>query len=270
MTTILKYLVFVIFVGGLFSALISISVHKKNIVPQTNQAANTTAIQPFAVVEIFTTEGCSNCPPAYKVVEKVLETANKYQLQVILLDFHVDYFNDPWVDPYSSPLYTERQENYGKVFPKAGVFTPQMIVNGSEAMLASNSKMVHAAIDKALNTMQVSRITIQDAKRDKDGYVKVHFTTENIPGDSMITIALVQKKVVQKVPSGENAGATLTHHNVVRSLQLVKAKDEKVSITLPSTSVSDSTVYQVIAFRQTLPTMNITAADQKEVSADAK
>ncbi len=262
----MKKPIFCLILGGvLFFAFNSISQAPEDKSFQKEKASKDFAIQSFALMEIFTSEGCSNCPPAYKVVDKVIEKANKYQVQVILLDFHVDYFNDPWVDPYSSAANTERQEHYAKIFPKAGVYTPQMIVNGSQALLASDTKRVHTAIDKALNTRQTSRLIIKSAVSDQY-MVKVDFTTENIPGDSMICVALVQTTAVQKVLGGENAGATLTHHNVVRSLQHVKAKVGTISIPVPITSVDKTTKYQVIAFRQILPTMKIIAAAQKEVS----
>jgi len=253
-----------------FYAFSTIKSSERSGVSQSGQASKDSSFQPFALMEIFTSEGCSNCPPAYKVVDRMLDKASQFHQNVMLLDYHVDYFNDPWVDPYSSPLYTERQENYGRRFPNAGVYTPEMVVNGNEALLASNSKRVQTAVWKAVNEVPVSQIRITEARFTKKGIIRVRYVTENIPGDSLIHIVMAQTAVVQKITSGENAGATLTHHNVVRSINLVKAKEGNIDIAVPATHVSDSAEYMIIAFRQLLPSLKITAAAQKEVSKDKK
>jgi len=223
------------------------------------------SIAPFALMELYTSEGCSNCPPAYKVVDAFLKYGRQSNQHIYLLDFHVDYFNDPWVDPYSSARNTARQESYARIFPGEGAFTPQMIVNGSQVLLGSNPKKVDAAVTNALKIMPSAKIEISTAEAGKDGYVEVKFETQNIPADSMTNIALVQNTIVQKVLSGENAGKTLTHHNVVRALILVPAKDGVARIPLPESANGTRPAYSIIAFRQDMNTMKIVAASGKEV-----
>ncbi len=227
-------------------------------------AAADTEIKPFALMELYTSEGCDNCPPAYKVVKAFLDYGKQSNQNIFLLDFHIDYFNDLWVDPYSSHQNTARQESYARVFP-GGSYTPQMIVNGSQALLGSSGKRVDAAVTKALKIKPSAKIDISSASLGKDRFVEVHFAAQNIPIDSMINIALVQNTIVQKVLTGENAGKTLTHHNVVRSMVLAPVKDGVARISIPKASNETSPVYSIIAFRQDLGSMKILAASEREV-----
>ena len=233
----------------------------------TNVAKPATAdslFKPFAIMELYTSEGCNNCPPAYKVVKIFLDYGKETNQNIFLLDFHVDYFNDPWVDPYSNHQNTLRQDSYGKVFP-GGSYTPQLVVNGSVAVLGANTKKVDAAITKALDEKPSAKIDINSAGLGNGNSVEVHFHTQNIPPDSLINIALVQNTVIQKVPSGENAGKTLTHHNVVRYMLTVPAKNGIAKFFAPPKSNDGSSTYSIIAFRQDLGSMKILAASERVV-----
>ena len=220
--------------------------------------------KPFALMELYTSEGCNNCPPAYKVVKTFLDYGKQTNQNIFLLDFHIDYFNTPWVDPFSSAHNTARQDSYGKVFP-GGSYTPQMIVNGSQSLLGSNPKKVDAAVTKALSIKPSAKIDINSASLGKDGSVEVKFKAQNIPSDSLINIALVQNTVVQKVPTGENAGKTLTHHNVVRYMLTVPVKTGIAKIYVPPKTSDYIPTYSIIAFRQDLGSMKILAASEREV-----
>jgi len=215
-------------------------------------------------MELYTSEGCNNCPPAYKVVKTFLDYGKQSNQNIFLLDFHIDYFNEPWVDPYSSPQNTARQESYAKVFP-GGSYTPQLIVNGSQSLLGSNPKKVDAAVNKALGIKPSAKIDISSASMGENGSVEVHFHAQNIPPDSLINIALVQNTVIQKVPTGENAGKTLTHHNVVRYMLTVPAKNGTTRFYIPPKTNDASPTYSIIAFRQDLSSMKIIAASEREV-----
>ena len=222
-------------------------------------------VRPFAMIELYTSEGCSNCPPAYQVAEQLVKAGEQNHKQVYLLDFHVDYFNEPWVDPYSSAQNTERQRSYVSRFPDAGLYTPQMIVNGNAPILGSDVAITDSAVTSVLKIQPSAKIMIGDATASKDGSVNVRFETQNIPADSMINIVLVQKTVVQKILAGENVGKTLTHHNVVRSMVTVPAKNGLASIPIPLKLKIHNSDFSVIAFRQDLNTMKIVAAGEKDV-----
>ena len=107
------------------------------------------------VVELFTSEGCSSCPPADKLLEKLRSD------DVLVLSFHVDYWNQlGWRDPFSSPEYTIRQRQYAGLFKLDQVYTPQMIVGGETEFVGSNSKLATAAISKAKNRRIVQSLTL--------------------------------------------------------------------------------------------------------------
>ena len=230
----------------------------------TKPASVDSSFKPFALMELYTSEGCNNCPPAYKVVKSFLDYGKQSNQNIFLLDFHIDYFNTPWVDPYSSAQNTARQDSYGRIFP-GGSYTPQMMVNGSQSLLGSNPKKVDAAVTKALGIKPSAKIEINTASLGKNGAVEVHFAVQNIPPDSIINIALVQNTIVQKVQSGENAGKTLTHHNVVRYMLTVPVKNGFAKVFVPPKTNDASPTYSIIAFRQDPGSMKILAASEKEV-----
>jgi len=223
---------------------------------------------PFAFVELYTSEGCNSCPPAYLVAEDLMQQAADNKQRVYLLDFHVDYFNNMgWADPYSSAENTKRQQTYKGLFPEAGIYTPQMIVNGSEQVLGSDAQKAKDAVEKALKTNPDASITITDVLTAKGDAITVHFTTQNIPEYSLVNFALVQKTIVQKVLKGENAHKTLTHHNVVRTLVSIPAKDGEATLTLPNPQANvDLSAYSVIAFEQDPNSLKILAATSKDLN----
>ncbi|MEO7532910.1 MAG: DUF1223 domain-containing protein, partial [Ferruginibacter sp.] len=107
------------------------------------------APQGFAVVELFTSEGCSSCPPADAAMSVI---ANKYKEQVFVLGFHVDYWNRlGWKDEFSSSDYSKRQRNYATAFSLEGVYTPQVVVNGKSQFVGSDKSKIEKVIQSQLN-----------------------------------------------------------------------------------------------------------------------
>src|ERR1044072_5005664 len=102
----------------------------------------------FTVVELFTSEGCSSCPPADAAVAKLLK---KYDSNVYVLGYHVDYWNSlGWKDIFSNAAYTQRQKAYGRVLKLSSVYTPQIIVNGAEQFVGSDETKLNTAVNKSL------------------------------------------------------------------------------------------------------------------------
>lgn len=172
------------------------------------------------VVELFTSEGCSSCPPADALLQKLdmqpFPTAN-----LIVLSEHVDYWNHiGWTDPYSSHAYSERQSAYGSRLHTDGVYTPQVIVDGTHELVASNSQDVAKAIEKATGVPKLA-IRIADTKVDGE-IVHAHIDTDPLPSGTrsadVILIAALNHAESQ-VAAGENSGRRLTHVAVVRSLK---------------------------------------------------
>jgi hypothetical protein len=219
----------------------------------------------FALMEMFTSEGCSSCPPAYDVADDIIES--RKHKNVYLLDFHVDYFNNMgWIDPFSRKAFTERQKMYGRIFPEAGLYTPQVIINGNEEMLGSDAGKVSFAVNSALKNTQNSFIYISDIKNTgKDSFL-VKFNTKNLPERADVNIVLVQKEVVSKVIRGENAGKILTHHNIVRWMKSLSSNETSAMIEPSQIAGASLSEFSIIVFVQDPSTLKILAADKKDLT----
>ena len=176
------------------------------------------------LVELFTSEGCSSCPPADRFLEK-LDHQPVAGAEMIVLSEHVDYWNHiGWKDPYSAHVYSERQTLYGKRFGLDSVYTPQMVVDGSSEFVGSNPALADEAFAKALSVPKISvRLSLLSA--DPSG-LHVHLDTGALqPSFSVreaeVEIAVALSRAESQVSAGENAGHRLVHVSVVRSLTKV-------------------------------------------------
>jgi len=173
------------------------------------------------VVELFTSEGCSSCPPADALLRKFDEQPFPAS-ELIVLSEHVDYWNHiGWTDPYSSHVYSERQSAYGDRLHLDGVYTPQMIVDGAHEFVGSNSDDAQKAIAKATGNSKIA-VRITDAKLEGDT-LHVHIEAGPLPmgarsADVVLIAAL--NHVESQVAAGENSGRRLTHVAVVRALKM--------------------------------------------------
>jgi hypothetical protein len=172
-----------------------------------------------AVLELFTSQGCSSCPPADRVLG---EYARAGKENVIALSFHVDYWNRlGWEDPYSSPWFSARQTDYTDRF-SSRTYTPQLVVNGGQEMIGSRSQEVASAVQRALQTPARVAVSLEQTTAE-EGVLTVAFTlTEDWPG-MQLTGLLVQNYAATDVPRGENRGRALVHHNVVRKMKPIAA-----------------------------------------------
>ena len=167
---------------------------------------------PVTILELFTSEGCSSCPPA----DNLLPELAKLDSNIIPLSFHVDYWNRlGWTDPFSSSDFSDRQREYAKQFNLESVYTPQLVINGEYEVVGSGRSGAEAAIKKALKEKTEVELTITDVTINK-GNVDFTVLTEGDVKKTSLLVALVQKKATMKVNAGENRGVTLSHINVVR------------------------------------------------------
>ena len=173
------------------------------------------------VVELFTSEGCSSCPPADALLRK-FDAQPFPASELIVLSEHVDYWNHiGWTDPYSSHAYSERQSAYGDRLHLDGVYTPQMIVDGAHEFVGSNADDAQKAIAKATGNSKIA-VRITDAKLEGDT-LHVHIEAGPLPmgarsADVVLIAAL--NHVESQVAAGENSGRRLTHVAVVRALKM--------------------------------------------------
>jgi hypothetical protein len=188
--------------------------------PQLSGQAATPSAPPQRVpvlVELFTSEGCSDCPPADALLAKLDATQPISGVQAIVLSEHVTYWNHQgWSDPFSFEAMTERQEDYGRRFGLDSNYTPQMVVDGVEQFVGSNSRALVAAVEKEQKTPKQS-IVIGGATWDHGA---AQFSIRaSVPTSARIFAVLAADSTHQEVSSGENAGRTLHHTAVVRVMK---------------------------------------------------
>jgi hypothetical protein len=165
-----------------------------------------------ALLELYTSEGCSSCPPADRFVS-ALRASGVTPAQAVLLSLHVDYWNDiGWKDPFSSPVLSERQRSLAALGRSRSVYTPEIFVGAQElrgwstgvpdAVKRINARPAQATIGVTLGRSTAAGLPVE---------VKA-----NGPAGALLQVALVQNRVVSKVSAGENNGRTLQHDFVVR------------------------------------------------------
>ena len=169
-----------------------------------------------AVVELFTSEGCSSCPPADRFLESLAARAKSRSLPIYALSFHVDYWNDlGWRDSFSDARYSERQHGYSGIGSGAGTYTPQIVVNGDDESVGSNASRVESLVDAALK--RASRTQIELGARRTERGIEVSYRVSGETRARVLNLALVEPRAESQVERGENAGERLAHVNVVRA-----------------------------------------------------
>ena len=181
----------------------------------------TTQRQPV-LVELFTSEGCSSCPPADALLAKLDRDQPIAGAQIIVLSEHVDYWNHlGWTDPFSSAAFTARQETYDRRFGLNGPYTPQMVVDGAAECLGSDAQKVESAIRQAIGEPKVG-IRIRAAA---SGDAAVTIEVDPLPAGKIhqanIYVAHAADGGTSDVLGGENRGRTLHHVSIVGDIQQV-------------------------------------------------
>jgi hypothetical protein len=175
------------------------------------------------LVELFTSEGCSSCPPADALLEKLDRSQPIAGAELIVLSEHVDYWNHiGWTDPYSASFYSDRQNSYAQRFGRNTVYTPQMVVDGSSEFVGSDARSADRALVHALKApkigVRLSPISVEGTRN-----LKARVETEVLPAsygpdESDIYLAIALGHAESKVSGGENSGRRLSHTSVVRGL----------------------------------------------------
>lgn len=191
------------------------------------------------VVELFTSEGCSSCPPADLLLAQMIERAPVPGVHVIGLSEHVDYWDQlGWRDPFSDALFTARQKTYAAHARGASldnVYTPQMIVDGDVALVGSDADAARAAIASAAGRRKLTVRATWSATSPLTLDIAVEGTSDD--AGSHVVVAVAEDHVQVKVPRGENAGRTLAHSGVTRFVRDVGRLDKSGTAQL-STALS--------------------------------
>ena len=190
------------------------------------------------LVELFTSEGCSSCPPADEILRKMHDMHTQAGTLIVTLSEHVTYWNhDGWTDPFSDQDFTDRQSAYGQRLGVSEVYTPQVVVNGGAQMNGSDGFNILKAVDAARSTAVTVHITSARADGKK---VTLTFSVEGeLPKKGADVYAVVADDTdTTNVLRGENKGRTITHVSVARQLaKVATVKDSTartVSVTVPS------------------------------------
>jgi hypothetical protein len=174
------------------------------------------------LVELFTSEGCSSCPPADAFLQK-LDAQPVAGAEMIVLSEHVDYWNSiGWKDPYSAHFYSDRQSVYGRRFDLNSVYTPQMIVDGSSEFTGSDAALADKAFVKALGKPKLA-VRLSNLSSGGTNVLQAHIETGALAAsfgvrEAEIYSAVALNRAQSHVSHGENAGRTLEHVAVVKSL----------------------------------------------------
>jgi hypothetical protein len=185
------------------------------------------------LVELFTSEGCSSCPPADRLLG-LLDS------QVIVLSEHVEYWDSlGWKDRFSSAAFTERQSSYAHSFGIDGPYTPQMVVDGAAQFTGSDSRQAQAEIQKAAGRPRIDISLVRSA-------AGVRIETQGAAHDADLWLALADSSASTQVKNGENKGHELRHVAVVRSLRRLASLKRGASfakqVDLPATSAGQRVV----------------------------
>ena len=174
------------------------------------------------LVELFTSEGCSSCPPADDLLRQLLKEQPVDGVEVIAISEHVDYWNRlGWRDPFSSAQFSERQSEYGRAFGSGQIYTPQMVVTGRIDAIGNDESAVRRALVRAAQfphaNLTVTSTRVDGAKAS----VRVVVTdtpAEMAAGTLDVVVAIVEDGLMTDVPRGENARKRLRHDAVARVL----------------------------------------------------
>ncbi|WP_410812583.1 DUF1223 domain-containing protein [Micromonospora sp. 067-2] len=187
---------------------------------EPGRSGSTGADSGFAVVELFTSQGCNSCPPAEEALTDIDQDARKRGEPVFALGFHVDYWDHlGWPDQFADASYSARQEAYARAFGSRGLYTPQMIVNGSVEFVGSDRQRAATEIGSALDAAAATSLglSVQDSATADAHRMTVTYQVERPPEQAVLNVAVVQRGLVSEIARGENAGRTLRQDNVVRA-----------------------------------------------------
>lgn len=194
-------------------------------------------MRPLVLVELFTSEGCSSCPSADKLLAELYDSQPVDDVTIVPMAFHVDYWDRlGWKDPFGDASYSRRQRAYAGLLKSDSVYTPQMIVNGTEGFVGSDRGAAQKAIAQA---GKAALPAIEVAPSLEGGKVNLALSVTGVSAtDGILWAAVVEDGLESDVKRGENSGRQLKHQAVVRTFQgeayvPAASGEDKVSVGLP-------------------------------------
>lgn len=201
--------------------------------------------EPIVVLELFTSQGCSSCPPADVLLNKV---KSEFDHSVFPLSYHVDYWNYiGWKDPFSKSKYVEKQRDYNIKFKNRSNYTPQIVVNGMEHFVGSNSSKLYGAINSYSKEKTTNKIGLTNVWSDKKSVSFEYGISGGTKGKTLRALLVLDQRTTD-VKQGENRNRKLTNSNIVvaektisvvglegksyMSIPKIVNPDEKISLVL--------------------------------------
>jgi hypothetical protein len=170
------------------------------------------------VVELFTSEGCSSCPPADELLGHLSHDLAAKNIQVIPLGFHVDYWDGlGWKDRFSSAGFTQRQEQYARALRVDGPYTPEMVVDGAVEFVGNNAGQAQRTIREQASQLEIAQVKISSAGADQLN-IQVKAPAP-FSVNTLVMLAITEDNLTTQIGAGENGGRTLHHAAVVRELR---------------------------------------------------
>lgn len=234
------------------------------------------------IVELFTSEGCSDCPPADRLLYALEQKQPVPGAEIIPLEQHVDYWDhEGWRDPFSSPQFTLRQRNYVYAFNLQSAYTPQMIVDGTAQFVGSDLKRALAAIAKAAlvpkENLKIERLSANASPGERNMHLRVSLApldAANPKHSADVVLAVTEDNLASNVTRGENAGTYMNHLAVVRELRVLGRVDSAGGFSAaPDVPLAQNWKREnlhVVAFVQDRSTKQVLGASTLSLSEAAK
>ena len=231
---------------------------------KNNLVINNSNFKSPVVLELFTSQGCSSCPPADFILSKYATENNG---NVIPLAFHVDYWNRlGWKDPFSKAQYSERQREYAQKINSSSVYTPQLIINGKYELVGSKENEIAEIVAKESKINKLIKINIESNVL-KDNIVKVKFNLSEIDSNSLVNTALVKKKEITSIKKGENSGLKQTNNNIVFDFKTMFSNNKNsFEQTFKFDKNWKSSDFLIVIYIQNKKTGNVICAIQSEIN----
>jgi len=229
--------------------------------PRPDGARADAASTGFAVVELFTSEGCSSCPPADEALRELTRDAERDGLLVFALAYHVDYWDSlGWRDRSGAAFATARQQAYADALQQRGMYTPEIVVNGRDAFVGSDRARLRRSVQSALGRGAGAPIAVGAAFSSEGLAVEITLAS---PPDARaeLRVAVVEHAIATEVTAGENAGTLLRHVNVVRAYQSVRLEGaQRARALFNGATHPKASTRSVIAILQDPATMAVLGA----------
>ena len=250
-------LAFALLSGGVLFGALAIQRRPSSAAPVPTKTTTEKIGRAPILVELFTSEGCSSCPPADALLMKLKREQATGGAEIIALSEHVDYWNShAFADPYSSAAFTKRQTQYAKALHLDAPYTPQMIVDGSEEFIGSDDESAASAIAKS---MKSAKTKVEADGEVRDGSLQLKIKIAPVLGlpageKAEVLLAFTEDNLHTQVGGGENSGRRLTHVGVVRELKnlgaIPKSAAWETVVTVPLKSNWKRADLQAVVFVQ--------------------